>query len=182
MLLEDFPLPSLSLLSKFIKRKIDAIKYAQALEKDRKISENICFLFDEMYLQKCEEYFRGELIGSDENRELDKGIVCFMTERMEESITCDQVISRNTNAVWLKDELFECLDAQVESQWNKFLFHILNSFESFTCQEHKEKGQKFAIRAVISICFNNKRKLSTDSVMKDKVKTFKKDKEKNNSK
>ena len=51
------------------------------------------------------------------------------------------------------------------------LFHILNSFESFTCQEHKEKGQKFASRAVINIYFNNKRKkLSADSVMKDKVK------------
>ena len=62
------------------------------------------------------------------------------------------------------------------------LFHILNSFELFTSQEHKEKGQKFANRAVINIYFDNKRKLSTDSVMKDKVKTFKKDKERNNSK
>ena len=65
MLLEDFPLPSLSLLSKFIKRKIDAIKYAQALKKGGKISEDICLLFDEIYLQKCEEYFGGELTGSD---------------------------------------------------------------------------------------------------------------------
>ena len=62
------------------------------------------------------------------------------------------------------------------------LFHILNSFEVFTSQEHKEKGQKFANRAVINIYFDNKRKLSTDSVMKNKVKTFKKDKERNNSK
>ena len=61
-------------------RKEDAIKYAQALKKDGKISEDICLLFDEMYLQKCEEYFGGEQIGSDENGELDKGIVCFMTE------------------------------------------------------------------------------------------------------
>ena len=135
-----------------------------------------------MYLQKCEEYFGGELIGSDENGELDKGIVCFLIEGMKESIPCDQFISRNNNAVWLRDELFECLDAQTESQWKQFLFHILNSFESFTCQEHKEKGQKVASRAVINIYFNNKRKLSTDSVMKDKVKTFEKDKEKNNSK
>ena len=58
------------------------------------------------------------------------------------------------------------------------LFHILNSFEPFTSQEHKEKGQKFANRAVINIYFDNKRKLSTDSVIKDKVKTFKKDREK----
>ena len=89
--------------------------------------------------------------------------------------------SKNTSG-WLLLELFECLDAQIESQWNKFLCHILNSFEPFTCQEHKEKGQKFDSRAVTNIYFNNKWKLSTESVLKDKVKTFKKDKEKNNSK
>ena len=82
LLFEDYPLPSLSLLSKFIERKIDAIKYVQALKKDGKISEDICLLFDYMYLQKCEEYFGGELIGSDENGELDKRIVCFMIEGM----------------------------------------------------------------------------------------------------
>lgn len=41
MLLEDFPLPSLSLLSllsKISKEKIDAIKCAQALKKDGKMS------------------------------------------------------------------------------------------------------------------------------------------------
>ena len=135
-----------------------------------------------MQLQKCKEYFAGGLIGSDENGKLDKGIVCFMIERMKESIQCDQVIFSNNNAVWFRDELFECPDAQIESQWSKFLFHILNLFESFRCQEHKEKGQKFANRAVINIYFNNKRNLSTDSVIKDKVKTFEKDKEKNNSK
>ena len=67
MLFEDFPLPFLSLLSKISKGKIDAIKYAQILKKNGKISEDICLLFDEMYLQKCEEYFGGELIGSDQN-------------------------------------------------------------------------------------------------------------------
>ena len=54
------------------------------------------------------------------------------------------------------------------------LFHILNLLELFTCQEHKEKGQKFSIRAVIKTYFNNKINLSNDSVIKDKVKTFKK--------
>ena len=52
MLLEGIPLPSLSLLSKISKGKIGAIKYAQALKKDGKISEDIHLLFDEMYLQK----------------------------------------------------------------------------------------------------------------------------------
>ena len=50
MLLEDFPLPSLSLLSKIGNIKIDAIKYAQSLKKDGKIFEDICLLTDEMYL------------------------------------------------------------------------------------------------------------------------------------
>ena len=53
MLLEHFPLPSLSLLSKFIQRKIVAIKYAQYLKENGEISEDICLLCDEMYLQKC---------------------------------------------------------------------------------------------------------------------------------
>ena len=48
--------------------------YAQALKKDGKISEDIGLLFDEMYLQKCEEYFGGEQIGSYKNGELYKEI------------------------------------------------------------------------------------------------------------
>ena len=51
----------------------------------------------------------------------------------------------------------------------------------FTSQEQKEKGQKFANRAIINIYFDNKIKLSSDSALKDKVKTFKKDKERNKS-
>ena len=85
-------------LKKIGKGKIDAIKYAQALKKDGKISEDICLLFDEMYLQKCEEYFGGELIGFHKNGELFKEIVCFMIVRLKEFISCDQVISRSNNA------------------------------------------------------------------------------------
>ena len=44
-------------------------------KEDGKISEGICLLLDEMYLQKYEEYFGGEQIGSYENGELYKGIV-----------------------------------------------------------------------------------------------------------
>ena len=70
------------------------------MKKDGKIFEDICLLFDEMYLQKCEEYYGGEHIGSYENGELYKGIVYsfgFMIGGLKESIPCDQVISRNNN-------------------------------------------------------------------------------------
>ena len=66
-----------------------------------------------------------------------KWIICSIIEVMKEFNACDQVIPRNNNAVWLKDDLFECLDTHIKSQWNKLLFHILNLFESFTWQEHK---------------------------------------------
>ena len=75
-----------------------------------------------MYLQKCEEYSGGEMIGSDENGEFDKGIVCFMLEGLKESIPCDQVIPRNNNAVWLRDELFECLDPRSNRSRRNFYF------------------------------------------------------------
>ena len=35
-------------------------------------------LFDEMYLQKCEEYVGGETVGTDVDAELYKGVICFM--------------------------------------------------------------------------------------------------------
>ena len=46
----------------------------------------------------------------------------------------------------------------------------------------QRKGKKIANRVVINIYFNNKRKLNTDSLKKHKVKSLKKNKEKNNSK
>ena len=34
------------------------------------IAEDIVLMFDEMYLQKCEEYRGGEIIGANENNKL----------------------------------------------------------------------------------------------------------------
>ena len=62
----------ISILGKISTGKIDAIKCAQVLKKDGKISEDICLLFDQMYLQKCEVCFGGELVGSDKNGEFIK--------------------------------------------------------------------------------------------------------------
>ena len=43
-------------------------------------------IFDEMYLQKSQEYFGGETIGCDDEGELYTGIVCFMIVGLKESI------------------------------------------------------------------------------------------------
>ena len=70
MLLEHFQLPSLSLLHKISSGKIDAVKCAQTLRNEGKISSDVCLMFDEMYLQKCEEYFAGDLVGCNSEGEL----------------------------------------------------------------------------------------------------------------
>ena len=59
VLLEDFPLPSISLLQKISSGATDALKCAQILKKKGKISENLCLLFNELSPQKCEKYFAG---------------------------------------------------------------------------------------------------------------------------
>ena len=59
LLLDEFWLPSLSLLQKIVTGDIDATKSAKLLKDEEKISSDVCLIFDEMYLQKCEEYTGG---------------------------------------------------------------------------------------------------------------------------
>ena len=98
MLLDEFRLHSLSLLRKIVTGVIDATKSPKLLKDDEKISSDVCLIFDEMYLQKCEEYTGGQLIGAATNGELYKGIVSFMI-----------IGIRQNNADWLKNETIGCL-------------------------------------------------------------------------
>ena len=74
MLLNEFPLPSLSLLEKISKGGVDPIKSAKLLLEKEKISKDVVLMIDEMYLQKSQEYC-GELIGCSEDSNLFKGLV-----------------------------------------------------------------------------------------------------------
>ena len=69
LLHEELPLPSISLLKKITSGNIDALSCAKHLKLEEMIFQDICLIFDEMYLQKCEEYFVGEMIGRDESGE-----------------------------------------------------------------------------------------------------------------
>ena len=62
LLMKDFPFPSLSPLKKSTEGKLDAVKCV--------ICEDIVLMFDEMYLQKCEEYCSVEIIRANENNQL----------------------------------------------------------------------------------------------------------------
>ena len=66
MTAKDFPLSSLSFLKKLTEGGIDAVKALQKLKEKGKMSKDVVLIFDEMFLQKCEEYFAGKLIGANE--------------------------------------------------------------------------------------------------------------------
>ena len=87
-LIQDFPLPPLLLLQKISSGTIDTVKCANGLRIEGKISNEIFLMkiFDDMYLQKSEEYLGREIIGCDDEGELYKGIVCFMIVGLNESI------------------------------------------------------------------------------------------------
>ena len=52
------------------------------------------------------------------------------------------------------------------------LIHCLQSFETFSCTTYEKIAQKIINSTAVNICFNNKRKICTDSVAANGVKTF----------
>ena len=78
LLLEEFKLPSILLLRRITSGKIDALAAAEVLKNNKKISEDIILMCDEVYLQKCEEYMLGESFGANKNGELYKRMMRFM--------------------------------------------------------------------------------------------------------
>ena len=70
LLMKEFPFPSLSLMKKITEGQLDAVKCPKSLKSQGMISEDIVLMFDEMYLQKCEEYCGGEIVGANENNDL----------------------------------------------------------------------------------------------------------------
>lgn len=113
ILLEKFPLPSISTLHKIQKGGVDAIKAAKKLREEGRMSSDVILMVDEMYLQKGTSYQGGEYIGEDETGELYKGIVCFMIVGMKKSIpyVIQAIPEVSINGTWLADKI----SASIES-------------------------------------------------------------------
>ena len=96
ILLEYFPLLSLSLLAKLKSSSVDSIKAAQVLRENKAISEDIILMADEMYLRKKVQYSGGEYVGADKDKNLYKGIVVFMVCGLKKNFAhCCQNFPRN---------------------------------------------------------------------------------------
>ena len=86
LLLHEFPLPSFPLLRRLQQGTLNALKAAKLLLNEGKISEDIVLLFDEMFLQKLNQYTAGKMIGKDADGELYKGVMSFMIVGLKESV------------------------------------------------------------------------------------------------
>ena len=85
-LLEEFPLPSLSLLQKLSKGGKDSMKAVKLLYEKGEIDKDVVLLLDEMHLQKEESYQGGATVGRDENGELYGGILNYMIAGIRKTI------------------------------------------------------------------------------------------------
>ena len=113
VLLEEFPLPSLSLLNKISSGNIDALKSAKLLLKNGKMSQDVCVILDEMFLQKCAEFSGGTItIG-----ELYKSVSCFMINSFKDNISyiikAIPVVKIDSN--WLNNAIIETLNLLLNS-------------------------------------------------------------------
>jgi hypothetical protein len=77
-------------------------------------------MYDEMYLQKCEEYSGGETYGKDKDGELYKGIVSFMIVGLKSNVpyVVKTLPEKEIFGEWVKDELLKCLKDLQESGFN----------------------------------------------------------------
>ena len=91
---------------------MDSVKAFKILHKQGKISKNCVLMVEEIYLQKATQYHSGEYVGADENGNLYKGIVAFMTVGLKESIPyVVQAIPEVTfDGEWLANKMASCND------------------------------------------------------------------------
>ena len=146
IILEEFNLPSVSLLRKISKGKIDALKSVNILRENGPIDKNVILMFDEMYLQKEEDYVGGELVGANEEGELYKGIVAFMIVGLKQSIPYVIKVLPVTkiNGDWLKCELLNCLHALHKNGFN---------VRGVVCDDHSSNVS--AYKKLLSDCGQN---------------------------
>ena len=78
ILLQKFPLPSFSTLSKLQQGGVNSLRAAKRLLDAGEISSDIVLMTDEIHLQQGTQFQGGEYVGANEDGKLYKGIVVFM--------------------------------------------------------------------------------------------------------
>ena len=72
------------------------------------------------------------------------------------------------------NEIINKSDIQARTACEYTLINMLDSYQSISCLNHERKIELFVNRVIPNIILNNKRKLSTEFVPVDTIKSFKK--------
>ena len=120
LLLEQFPLPSLSLLNKLQTGGVDAIKAIKLLREKGELSQDVILMLDEMYLQKSTQYHGGDYVGADEEDRKYKGVLVFMISGLKKSTpyvikTCPEV---EINGKWVFEQIDDAISNLAKSGFN----------------------------------------------------------------
>ena len=195
LLLENFPLPSISLLHKIQQGGVESLKSVALLRKRGEISSDCVLMVDEMYLQKGTSYQAGEYIGEDNEGNLYKGIMVFMIVGLKQSIpfVVQAVPDVTITGVWLWPKMASCIESLANVGFNVRALVTDNHSSNVTAfnllkkefgqpeqlfidhpLNHENWGYYFGSKIIINIYFNNSQKLSKDSARKDVVTGFKK--------
>ena len=87
LLLEKFPLPSMSLLDKLQQGQVDTLKAITLLKENGSISKDVRLMGDEMYLQRAAAYQAGKYVGEDQDGTLYKGVFVLMIVGLNDNLT-----------------------------------------------------------------------------------------------
>ena len=120
LLLQRFPMPSISLLNKLQAGGVDAIKSIKYLLEKKEISRDVVLMFDEMYLQKSTQFHGGTYEGADEDGNPYKGIVVFMIVGLKQSISyvikaCPEI---TINGKWIAEETKKAISQLSKAGFN----------------------------------------------------------------
>ena len=111
LLLEKFPLPSISLLDKLQQGDVDAFKPVKILREKGEISDDVILMDDEMYLQKCTQFHGSEYIGADVEGSLYNDVVALMIQDLKKSISfvIKALPETKITSEWLAQHISECI-------------------------------------------------------------------------
>ena len=120
LLLEQFPLPALSLLKKLNKGGMEPIKVVKVLLDQGKIGEDVVLLLDEIYLKKDVQYQGGKLVGVDSEGNLFKGVMTFMMSSLKQSIpfVIKAIPEVKIEGLWLSEQIDECIHTLHKTGFN----------------------------------------------------------------
>ena len=120
LLLEQFPLPALSLLKKLNKGGMEPIKVVKVLLDQGKIGEDVVLLLDEIYLKKDVQYQGGKLVGVDSEGNLFKGVMALMINSLKQSIpfVIKAIPEVKIEGLWLSEQIDGCIHTLHKTGFN----------------------------------------------------------------